>query len=197
MGSLLGQLASDPVGEPGDGMSYNIIIINRWPLKSPGFTQVLLAELQTVDFESLCRQYGLDPALIGPTLAQLSVEASIGAPVPFFLLRYHDKRHPPIVISEWEIAGLTQQCIQEDKSPANWPDCVLEFIATSQAVYSVALQDEQLTDLGLLLAYEVARWIAHQGSGIVLGLVGAWYRLNEHQAFIPLQLKDGSTGYSG
>ncbi|HOE70717.1 MAG TPA: hypothetical protein PKZ33_06580 [Brevefilum sp.] len=187
IGSLLGQPAPAPAGEPGDGMSYKIIIINRWPLKSPGFTQVLLDELKTVDFESLCRQYGLDPALIGPTLAQLSVEESIGAPVPFFLLRYHDKGHPPIVISEWEIAGLPQQRIQEDQTPAHWPDCVLECIATSRAVYSVTLEGEQLTDLGLLLAYEVARWIAHQGSGIVLGLDAAWYRLNEHQAFIPLQ----------
>ena len=64
-------------------------------------------------------------------------------------------------------------------------------------MYSVALQDEQLTDMGLLLAYEVARWIAHQGSGIVLGLDAAWYRLNEHQAFIPLQLKNGSIRSSG
>jgi hypothetical protein len=55
-----------------------------------------------------------------------------------------------------------------------------------QAVYMIELLETQLTDMGLLLAYEFARWAAQRGSGIVLGLDGVWYRLNAHQAFIPL-----------
>ena len=43
---------------------------------------------------------------------------------------------------------------------------------------------------GILLAYEVARWAANLRKGLIYGLDGTWYRLNRHQAFIPLMNLD-------
>ena len=52
---------------------------------------------------------------------------------------------------------------------------------------SIELAEDQLQDLGLLLAYELARWAAVQGRGVIQALDGRWYRLNAHKAFLPVE----------
>jgi hypothetical protein len=50
----------------------------------------------------------------------------------------------------------------------------------------VELARLQSSDLGILLAYELARWISFKGTGLIYALDGVWYRLNAHKAFLPV-----------
>ena len=64
-------------------MAYWIMVFNQQPLGK--FTgESLLAALRSAHFETLCAQYGLDPALIAPALDHLSVEKSARGQAPFF-----------------------------------------------------------------------------------------------------------------
>jgi hypothetical protein len=165
-------------------MSYRILIYNQRPLGQFSPT-TLLADLKAVHYSTLCRQYGLDVALISPAMDHLAVDGSDEEHVPYFIVRYQSENHMPLVISKVGLAdGWLGQVLTEGGQDAlSVP--VHDYLMRTQEAYSVALRYEQLYDLGLLLAYEIARWVAYRGSGLVFGLDGVWYRLNAQQAFIP------------
>ena len=108
---------------------------------------------------------------------------------PFFLVSYQPKKEKLITVFRREVR------FPEDKA------LLMEFVQ-GQQIYSlkselhqtccffrIDLEESQLRDMGLLLGYEIARWLSFRGKGLVLDLQGVWYRLNVHQAFIPFMAK--------
>ena len=167
-------------------MPYRIMVFNQKQLGQFSKAE-LLTVIKGANFPTLCRQYGLEIALIEPALAHLAVEKAGGDQAPYFLLRYQPNGQPPIIVTEWNRDEIFHhQRLKGFDRQVAFPS-LQNYFSRTQAVYSVALVLSQLSDLGLLLAYELARWAAHQGEGIVLGLDGMWYRLNAYQAFIPIK----------
>jgi hypothetical protein len=167
-------------------MTYRIMIFNQNPLGQ--FSgESLLAAITTANYHSLCTQYGLDPGLIQPALAHLTLEMAGGSAAPYFLVRYQPQHQPPLVVTRWDVT--TSEGRQHLVSFANIPVSadMRDRQMSTRELMTVELVEAQLTDLGLLLAYEIARWAAGLGEGIVYGLDGNWYRLNVHHAFIPLE----------
>lgn len=166
-------------------MTYWIMIFNQHPLGQ--FTrESLISVLAASNVHTLCRQYGLDPVQIPVAMDHLDVEMSAGGNIPYFLVRYQPKNQPPIVVTEWRVGAKEGARLLEEVINGVAPLFIHDQLLKTRFIYSVALNSTQLADMGLLLAYELARWVAHRGSGWVLGLEGVWYRLNRHQAFIPL-----------
>lgn len=166
-------------------MPYWIMIFNQYPLgRFSG--ESLLATIMTSNYHTLCEQYGLDPALIQPALEYLSLEMAGGSAVPYFLVRYQPKHRPPLVVTRLDTttAEIRRQLLAFADSPV--PADIREHLLRARELVTVELLEAQLADVGLLLAYEFARWAAGLGSGIVYGLDGSWYRLNVHHAFIAL-----------
>lgn len=162
-------------------MGYWIRVYNQHPLGQFS-AEMLQAALSGANFDTLCAQYGLDPALIGPVRKHLAVELPVRQRVPLILVRYAPRSQPPLVVTEQSL----DRSLHAESLGAGLPASVRARLMQAQFVYMIELLEIQLTDMGLLLAYEFARWAAQRGSGIVLGLDGIWYRLNAHQAFIPL-----------
>ena len=111
---------------------------------------------------------------------------SVGDQQPLLVLCYGPKQHPPVVVTAWDVvveAGsqLLEEIIKDCDSPV-----IVRNLEETSFIYCVELVATQLGDMGLLLAYELARWIAQRGEGLVLGLDRTWYRLNVYQAFIPI-----------
>lgn len=167
-------------------MPFWILIFNQHILDQIN-PQTLLKDLKAVHFSTLCHQYGLDPALIEPAVAHLGVEMAETGLVPYFFVRYRPRQQPPLVVHRWDAGEFWRHQGLGAEVLTGLPPAVREQLAHTQTVYAVALEKDQLSDLGLLLAYELARWLAHRGMGIVYGLDGDWYRLNAHQAFIPVE----------
>jgi hypothetical protein len=166
-------------------MPYWIMIFNQNPLGL--FSgESLLAAITSSNYHTLCEQYGLDPDLIQPTLAQLSLEMSRGSGLPYFLVRYQPQHQPPLVVTRWDaLIGVGRQYLlgfAENPVSANMRD----YLMSTRELVTVELVEAQLFNLGLLLAYEIARWAAAVGSGVMYGLDGFWYGLNAHHAFVPL-----------
>jgi hypothetical protein len=170
----------------GGCLTYWILIFNQHPLGQPS-GESLVSTLRSANIYSLSRQYGLDPAQIPAALDHIDVETSAGGYVPYFLVRYQPKDQPPIVVTEWTVSTETGSQFLRAVIAANQPPNHGEQLRKTRFIYSVPLERAQLADLGILFAYEIARWVATQGAGWVLGLDGVWYRLNQHQAFIPLE----------
>ena len=162
-------------------MPFMIRVFNS-RLVGPLKPHEILAAITESNYQTLCRQYGLDPALIAPGLERLGVLAAPDAEAPFFTVVYRQDGERPIVVSlqDWD---SNKQPLESGLPPAALQEA---FLSTVQLV-SIELAEDQLQDLGLLLAYELARWAAVQGRGIIQALDGRWYRLNAHKAFLPVE----------
>ena len=166
-------------------MSYRVLIFNQRPLGQFSAAD-LLADIKKVHFSTLCCQYGLDPSQIKSALGHLSVEWSENEHVPYFVVRYQPENRAAIVVSNFNFDKVWDGYAAFEGGQHTLPAPVHDQLENTQEAFSVALEESQIRDFGLLLAYEIARWVAHRGSGLVFGLDGAWYRLNAHQAFIPM-----------
>lgn len=166
-------------------MLYWIMIFNQNPLGQ--FSgESLLKAITTANYHTLCEQYGLDPGLIQPVVDHLCLEMAGGSAVPYFLVRYQPQHLPPLVVTRWNTTTSAgrQRLVPFAENPVSAD--LRDHLMGTRELITVELVEAQLVDLGLLLAYEIARWAAGLGSGIIYGLDGVWYRLNAHQAFIPL-----------
>ncbi|MBG0787297.1 MAG: hypothetical protein H0S79_19580 [Anaerolineaceae bacterium] len=165
-------------------MPYLIRVFNPTPIISVDPREVLDAITES-NYQTLCRQYGLNPALIVPGLARLGVLVAPDMAAPFFTVVYQENGERPIVVNleDWVSAAFETEVFSPPQSLRG------AFLRTQQLV-SIELEEGQLQDLGLLLAYEVARWAAVKGNGVLQGLDGRWYRLNAHRAFLPVDNLD-------
>ncbi len=167
-------------------MRYNLLIFNQYQVGE--FSEnALIDAINESNLATLCEQYGLDSRMIEPALWHLEVVKAPDALSPFFaLVRYGDERKRPLIINRWDASeksgkGILQEGLNHGLLPA-----VREHFWLTREIFALEFDPAQLKDMGLVFAYEVARWVAFQRRGIVRGLDGCWYRLNCHKAFVPL-----------
>lgn len=143
--------------------------------------------LRSAHFETLCQQYGLDPSTVTDVLEHLTLTGSPTDPiVPFFFVQYGQKMHQTLTVERWDVAEPSGKALLAAVKASVDGHAIAKRLAETSRIFRIPLNDLQLSDLGLLFAYEIARWTAFHGKGLVRGLDGKWYALNEHQAFIPL-----------
>lgn len=175
-------------------MNYWILIFNQQVMGTVNEEQ-FLQTITASNYETLCRQYGLSALMIEPALANLKVVLAPGGFSLFFLLHYHPQEQRPIVGYQWDsdqgyAEALIRHAVDDTQSNA-----VKNHLPQTQFIFGIELAQSQLRDMGLLLAYEVARWAADEGQGIIRGLDGNWYRLNQHKAFVPIDIHLPETTY--
>lgn len=165
-------------------MSYWILVFNQRVIGEIDPDRLLDAVAGS-NFRTLCKQYGLDPALIDPALENLSIINSPGGSALKFMLRYRPEGQPPIGVYGWGINSEAGRDILSQALTIASSEAVCEALRAAEQVLGIELFPIQLQDMGLLLGYELARFAADQGRGIIQGLDGIWYRLNRHCAFLP------------
>lgn len=134
------------------------------------------------NLHTLCDQYGLDPSLIEPALTHLDIQVPLGESVPFFGFRFAPEPALPIIVNCWRDDERVASYTHTYSSIA--PEAIQRRLALSKEVFAVEFPHPQNTDLGILFAYELARWLAFRGEGVVYALDGIWYRLNAYKAFL-------------
>lgn len=142
--------------------------------------QEILEAITASNYHTLCSQYGLDPDLIDETRASLRVLAAPGTAAAFLALAYRPDTARPIVVHFQGQGGIAERL-------PSAPERARTALSAAVQIVSIELDEDQLQDLGLLLGYELARWAAVQGKGVMLGLDGRWYRLNASKAFLPIE----------
>lgn len=162
-------------------MAFLIRVFNPTPIEEIRPSDILAAITES-NYATLCAQYGLDPALIPAARERLSVLASPLSGVPYFAVTYREAGAQPVMVhfQDWSWDGACLDGLAPVPEPAR------QALSQAVQVVTVALSEDQLRDMGLLLGYELARWAAVQGDGIMRALDGRWYRLNAYKAFLPL-----------
>ena len=164
-------------------MVYSIFVFNTKRIEQVD-PRALLTAITASNYYTLCDQYGLDPALIEPTLAALKVIDGGQELADYFVLEYRPQGRCPIVVYLQEPSIIEEKDLSRLRESA--PQAICEVLDDLAQVVQIELDEEQLSDLGLLLGYELGRCAAESGKGVVLGLDGTWYHLNRHKAFLPV-----------
>lgn len=169
-------------------MVYRIFVFNS-RLMGPVTDESVLKAITGSNFDTLCAQYGLDSALIEALWTHLALTRGKMTPFsPYLLLRYGPKGLRPLLVYAYQADCPSGRLILQRALASVGHEALKKALSQARLILSIELSQEQLKDMGLLLAYEVARWAAEQGQGLVRALDGKWYRLNRHQAFIPFDV---------
>jgi hypothetical protein len=132
------------------------------------------------DYYTLAEDYGIeDEAAVEDALAALHVshehESGLGCEVHY----RPDDSTRPIAVHAWtDVARVKEECSEavEVRSP---PASVVERLAQTQAVVGIELGFSQLEDMGVVLAYELARWIAQRGDGVIVDDDDRWMSVSQ------------------
>jgi hypothetical protein len=169
-------------------MVYRIFVFNS-RLLGPLTDESVLKAITGSNFDTLCAQYGLDSALIEAIWVHLALTRGKLTPFsPYLLLRYAPKGLRPLLVYAYQADCPLGRLILQGAMSSLGHQALKKALSQTCLILSIELSPEQLKDMGLLLAYEVARWAAEQGQGLVRALDGKWYRLNRQQAFIPFDV---------
>lgn len=139
--------------------------------------------LAGVDYHTLAEDYDVKDELVRPAVAALKVDAlsggdgyeiSYGEGVrPVFVRRWTD---PPRVAEE--IQEMHDRLGSAAEPAAAW-------IRACREVIGIELSANQLEDMGVVIAYEAARYLAQKGNALILTDQDRWLRV-EDGAFVTL-----------
>jgi len=166
-------------------MAYWTMIFNQSSIDVVDEKKLITAITES-NFHTLCAQYGLESALIEPALMNLSVVSAGGQMLPLFMVQYQPEGKRAVMVYRWEGKSANGRRLLKHANEEIKASASEELLSQTHQIMGIELAKGQLQDMGLLLAYELARWAAYEGGGIIRGIDGVWYRLNRHKAFIPL-----------
>ena len=167
-------------------MTYRIMVLNPHSIGAID-PEELQEVLLLANFHTLAAQYGLDKSMIEGCVSNLEVTTVDPLVAPFFVIKYQGRNYLPLLVYRWLITDRPGEELWRDVLPEDLPPQVRQQITDASEIVVIELDKSQLEDMGILLAYEVARWAAVCGGGVVMGLDGKWYRMNRHQAFVPVE----------
>jgi hypothetical protein len=129
-----------------------------------------------VDYWTLAEHYGIeDEAVVDAALDVLRVRGgdTIGLDVVEVCYRPQvDAR--PIVVHCWTAPERVAEELQEAQEGRAPPPEALARLRTIREVVGIELGFSQLEDMGIVLAYEVARWLTQKGDGVVVDDDDCW-----------------------
>ena len=177
---------SVPFNEKVDMVQHWIVVCNQD--RAERFDEAGLTKaLRGASLATLCKQFGLNSSLVAPALEHLRLEIVPADIAPFYALHYQAGRRQPILIQRWDVSRVDGSAVLDSYLDKSQSQVLTAHLGVTRQIWGVAILHAHLRDIGLVLAYEIARWIAAQGRGIVRGLDGCWYRLNCYNAYVPLQ----------
>jgi len=138
-----------------------------------------------VDYWTLAEDYGIDEDLVDEELSTLSVSPLRGGDEGYEV-RY-GAREQPLAIRRWHDPTRVAEEIQEILEQADrQPEEAIRRVHASREVIGVEMRPGHLRDMGVVIAYEVARYLAQKGDGLIRTDEERWLEVKQG-AFEPLE----------
>lgn len=135
----------------------------------------LCDDIRDNDYWTLAEHYDVDDDLVNPALQRLRIERDSGG----FQLHYRPEGERQLAIHCWtgsarveeEIAEVAETLEEDSSETANR---VREHLKNVQAVIGIEMGFSQLEDMGVVFAYEIARWFGEHRGGLIKGYDDSW-----------------------
>jgi hypothetical protein len=128
-----------------------------------------------VDYHTLAEHFGIeDEAVVDAALERVRVSAD-GASGLGCEVRYRPEDDVrPIVVHCWTEPERVAEELEEAEEGRAPPPGALPWLRATKEIVAVELGFSQLEDMGIVIAYEIARWLAQKGDGLVVDDDDCW-----------------------
>jgi hypothetical protein len=146
----------------------------------------LTTALAAVDFYTVAQEFGIeDEAVIRPAVSALRVQVVAGELGEWFELRYRPRRYRPLVVYLWTDATRVQRELTEV-----WDEYLMgrrgrgvtqvrATLPNVAEVVAVELGLGHLEDMGLVIAGQVAEYLAECGKGLIRDTDDEWWIIRQ------------------
>ena len=152
------------------------------------------AALAQADFWTLAEIYAIDEAQVIPALACLRIESENPTEFQHYNVIYREPKYRPVCITRCAGAAVVAQLAELHATlMAQGMGANAEIIRHLEQVIEIVnieLGYTQLADMGLLIAYEIARFLAMLGNGLVQDAAGSWWRIGQQGEFVQFEWPD-------
>jgi|GEM_PF-3127587 len=127
-----------------------------------------------VDYWTLAEDYGIeDTALVDAALNVLRVDAT-GKGIDCEVRYQAGDDARPVVLHVWDDPERVAEELEEAADVRSPPEQIAERLKQTKAIVGIELGASQLEDMGVVIAYEVARWLAQRGDGLIVDDDESW-----------------------
>ena len=130
-----------------------------------------------VDYHTLAEDYDVDDSEVSPALASLRVESYGELPIEQAVHYSADGR--PISMHCWNVAARVAEELEECRDVRDPPPAAEDTLARCTEIVALELGASQFGTMGVVIAYEIARYLAQKGSGIFTDDEGEWFAVRE------------------
>ena len=137
----------------------------------------VLGALNQADLWTLAEDYDVDDDLVDAALPHLRVER-VGP--DHLRVHYREPSQRQVEVRRWTASDRVAEEIEELQLPSgNRGERIRGALAATVEVVGIEFGWSQTTDMGVVLAYEVARLLAAEGEGLIKGDDEAWSVIDE------------------
>lgn len=133
------------------------------------------------DYLTLAESYGVDEDEVPPALSALAVRARSDEPVDFEVSC--DRSSRPIVLHRWHAAARLEEELLEASNTRSIPSELTSRLQQTTEIIAIELGRSELASMAIVFAYELARYFAQKGDGIIVDDDDRWSRI-EAGAFV-------------
>ncbi len=127
------------------------------------------------DYWTLAEQYDVNDDLVDPALALLRIDSDNNG----FQLHYRPEGERQLAIHCWTSRERVKEEIEEvlelfEHDSSETAARIQEHMKEVQSVIGIEMGFSQLEDMGIVFAYEVARWFGQHRGGLIKGDDDCW-----------------------
>ena len=133
-----------------------------------------LSTIRDNDFWTLAEDYDVADELVSPALKLFKIEEAQDG----YQLIYRPDGERQLAIRCWASPDRIDEEISEaKKSIGGSSSAMAESIAATMAVVAIELGAIQMTDMGIVIAYEVARWFGGHKNALIKSVDDDWSKI--------------------
>ncbi len=128
----------------------------------------LLHALRGGHYEALADEYGVPEGDVAPALRDLAVSPD---------LEVHFGWARPLLVHVWDEPDRVREELDEAREVRDVPASVDAFVSACCSVVAIELGFSMLENMGVVIAYEVARYVAQKYDGVIVDDDDRWQRV--------------------
>lgn len=145
-------------------------------------SETLSKEIRNNDYWTLAEDYDIDESLVDVALANFRIENDGSG----FSLHYGQQDARPLTVHYWtnqdrvveEVQEVVERLGDDTRSQT-----IKGHLKNAKAVVGIEMGFTQLEDMGIVFAYEVARWFGRHRGGLIKDDDDNWSVVDSHGGF--------------
>ncbi|MBM4782968.1 MAG: hypothetical protein GQE15_35260 [Archangiaceae bacterium] len=135
-----------------------------------GITGEDATALAGVDYFTLAEDYDVADELVSPAMKALKVSKELQ-------VSFGDSR--PIVVHVWSSPERVAEELSEVQEVRTPPKSLRSALKDTKEIVGIELGFSHLENMGVVIAYELARYLAQKGDGVIVDDDDRWQRIDD------------------